>query len=64
MLLIGHERQHAVEVLENPKIVDANTLYHLYWQIGRTASERFETLAAEEMGFTVFSEAAASRTCR
>jgi hypothetical protein len=48
--LIGHELQHAVEVLENPKIRSSGELYQFFDRIGRTGLEAFETHRATRAG--------------
>jgi|SRR5215467_14259671 len=47
---IGHELQHAIEILANPGVRDWHTAYSLFQRIGRTGSERFETRAALQVG--------------
>jgi hypothetical protein len=61
---IGHELQHAVEVLQNPKIVDFNTLFLFYLRAAPTTrSEVFETEAARRAGLRVRAEVIASKKC-
>ena len=57
MGLIGHELQHAVEVLEDPHVTDATTAYTFFERTGPTGSERFETQAALNTGYRVSDEA-------
>ena len=53
MASIGHELRHALEVLENPALVDTTSVYLFYAQ-GRQANGRaFETQAAIDAGFAV-----------
>jgi hypothetical protein len=58
MSSIGHELQHALEVLGNPKIIDNNTLAHLYIREGEATHDdsRFETESAVEAGLQVEKE--------
>ena len=57
MGLIGHELRHAIEILGDPSVVDATSMYFLYQRIGRlgtyTASE---TEAAVQAGHAVRAE--------
>jgi hypothetical protein len=56
MASIGHELRHALEVLENPALVDAASVYLFYAQ-GREANNHpFETRAAIDAGFAVRNE--------
>ena len=55
--LIGHELQHAIEALAEPTVRSDAAIYSLFEQIGRTASGRFETHEADEIGITVQREA-------
>jgi hypothetical protein len=54
---IGHELQHAVEVLSDPSVTDYHKVYSFYQQEGRTGSDRFETAAAVRAGLDVLAEA-------
>jgi hypothetical protein len=54
---IGHELQHAVEVLSDPKVMDSRDLFHLFNRIGPTGVDRFETPAAVRAGLAVAREA-------
>jgi hypothetical protein len=38
MASIGHELQHAVEVLSNPKVIDNDSLAHFYFNVGPTGA--------------------------
>jgi hypothetical protein len=65
MASIGHELQHALEVLTNPKIIDNHTLAHLYMREGPTGdNDRFETESAVRSGLLVESELHAHFRCR
>ena len=56
MASIGHELKHALEVLENPGLVDATSVY-LYYAERRDAKDRpFETKEAIDAGFAVRNE--------
>jgi hypothetical protein len=56
MASIGHELRHALEVLENPALVDTASVYLFYAQ-GREANDHpFETRAAIDAGFAVRNE--------
>ena len=62
---IGHELQHVLEVLANPKIVNHDTLTHFYMRRGATGDEaRFETESAVRTGLLVEKEVRASSNCR
>lgn len=50
---IGHELRHAIEVLENPRLVDAAAIYLFYAQETGMVDHAFETGAAREAGFAV-----------
>jgi hypothetical protein len=54
---IGHELQHAVEVLSDPSVTDYYKVYSFYQREGPTGSDRFETLAAVRAGLEVLAEA-------
>jgi hypothetical protein len=47
---IGHELQHAIEILSDPHVRDMQSAYSLFERIGPTGSERFETPAALRAG--------------
>jgi hypothetical protein len=53
---IGHELQHAVEVLSDRHVIDYHTMYSFFEHIGPTGSERFETPAAVRVGMEVMAE--------
>jgi hypothetical protein len=54
---LGHELQHAVEVIEDESVVDEKSLVALYRRIGHqnsnAAPARWETDAAQQAGFRV-----------
>lgn len=54
---LGHELQHAVEVIEDEAVTDEKSLVALYRRIGRqsegAAPSRWETTAAQQTGFQV-----------
>jgi hypothetical protein len=65
MSSIGHELQHALEVLSNPKVIDNDSLAHFYLRIGATGDDtRLETEAAVQAGLLVEKELVASTQCR
>lgn len=53
---IGHELQHALEVLSNARIRDHSQFYHFFDRVGTRDENRFETKAALRMGLTVAKE--------
>jgi hypothetical protein len=54
---IGHELQHAVEVLHERRIKSDLQIHNFFDMLGRTRSERFETAKAMEAGLAVSREA-------
>jgi hypothetical protein len=54
---LAHEFQHVVEVIDEPSVVDDDSLVRLYRRIGVSSRERpnagWETLAAQAMGAQV-----------
>jgi hypothetical protein len=55
--VLGHELQHATEVADAPDVEDDDSLVRLYERIGlRTGRNRYETIAAQEMGRRVLRE--------
>ena len=56
---IGHELQHALEALRNPRIQNGFAMSSFFHQIGPEGTQRFETPEAERIGSAV-----ASETCR
>ena len=61
---IGHELHHAVDVLNNPKVVDFPTLYSFAQRTGKTSGAPFETQAAIRAGFAVHNEVKRAGRCR
>jgi hypothetical protein len=59
---IGHELQHAVEVLDDPGITNFYQMFHFFLREGPTGLERFETAAAVKTGWMIDSELHASRS--
>jgi hypothetical protein len=59
MASIGHELQHAIEVLRDPHINDMQSAYSFFEHEGPTGSGRFETAAAIDVGHHVRVEACA-----
>ena len=53
---IGHELQHAVEVLSDPAVTNGRAIVSFYQRVGPTGSERFETTPAIRAGLEVFAE--------
>ena len=56
MASIGHELQHAIEVLSDPHVRDMPSAYSLFERLGPTGSGRFETLSALQVGDLVRGE--------
>jgi hypothetical protein len=57
MGLIGHELRHAIEILGEPNVVDAVSMYFLYQRIGQLGTyTAFETQAAVQAGNAVRAE--------
>lgn len=55
--VIGHELQHAVEVLGNPTVRSGAAVFSFFDRIGKTGFEWFETAAAVRTGRDVAREA-------
>jgi hypothetical protein len=53
---IGHELQHALEALSNPRIRTTPGLSSFFHQIGPEGPRRFETTAATQVGLAVARE--------
>jgi hypothetical protein len=53
---IGHELQHAIEVLSDPHVTDMQSAYAFFDREGRTGSDRFETPTALQAGDRVSHE--------
>ena len=51
--VIGHELQHAIEVLMDPTIRSDAALYWMFYDIGKAGPERFETVKALAVGHAV-----------
>jgi hypothetical protein len=69
MATLGHELHHAVEIAEEPSVVDARTLAALYERIGRKTSDwngrqTFETDAAADAGLRARRELLVNSTRR
>ena len=58
---IGHELQHAVEVLRERRIRSDLQIYNFFDTLGRAVSGRFETDEAIDAGFAVAREACRGR---
>jgi hypothetical protein len=58
---IGHELQHAVEVLHERRIRSDLQIHNFFDVLARAVSERFETDEATEAGFAVAREACRGR---
>jgi len=56
MASIGHELRHALEVLEDPGLVDTARVYLFYAQAHQEKDRPFETRAAIDAGFAVRNE--------
>jgi hypothetical protein len=54
---IGHELQHALEALGNPRIRSGFAMSSFFHQIGPEGPRRFETPEADRIGATVAKEA-------
>lgn len=59
--MIGHELQHAVEVLSERRIRSSSQIYHFFGGIGSTGFGRFETAVALDAGLAVAREACRGR---
>src|SRR5215475_6150809 len=53
---IGHELQHAIEILSDPNVKDPESAYSLFQRLGPTDSGRFETPEALHVGELVGDE--------
>ena len=56
MASIGHELRHALEVLEDPGLVDTARVFQFYAQAHHEKDRPFETRAAIDAGFAVRNE--------
>jgi hypothetical protein len=59
--LIGHELQHAVEVLSDRSVISTASMLAFYQGDGRNGARSYETSAAVDAGLTVAREISASR---
>jgi hypothetical protein len=55
MASIGHELQHAVEVLSDPAVTDSHSMFFFYKRLSGDTG-RFETRAAIDAGLDVLAE--------
>jgi hypothetical protein len=53
MASIGHELQHALEVLANTRVTTAEGIFLFYQRESATMGETFETAAAERIGMAI-----------
>jgi hypothetical protein len=53
---LGHELQHAVEVLSEPAVTNGATMYSFLRRTALTDNNRFETTAAVDAGNAVIVE--------
>jgi hypothetical protein len=64
--LLGHELRHAVEIADEPSVVDAASLAALYrrigFSLGRGGAERYESEPAIDAGARVMREVSADRS--
>ena len=61
---IGHELHHAVDVLNEPGVVDFPTLYSFMERTWRTSGQRFESDEAIAAGSAVHNEVKRAGRCR
>jgi hypothetical protein len=61
---LGHELQHAVEVLSEPAVTNGVTMYNFLRQTAPTDGNRFETTAAVNAGNAVIDELMDQRASR
>ena len=54
--MIGHELQHAIELLRNPGIRSDIQAFNFFYNVGRTSARRFETEAAMQAGIAIATE--------
>jgi hypothetical protein len=64
MASIGHELQHAVEVLIHPAITTNQAIFFFFHRLGSTEKGRFETTAAVQAGLKVGVEMQERGQCR
>jgi hypothetical protein len=56
MTSIGHELQHAIEVLSDPHVTDIHSMYWFFERQGSSGLGRFETEAAIHVGLQIGKE--------
>jgi hypothetical protein len=56
MAAIGHELQHAIEVLDDPAVKDGVTMFNVLKRTAPTDGNRFETTRAVNVGNAVYDE--------
>jgi hypothetical protein len=56
MATLGHELQHAIEALSDPRVTDRLTIAAFFRQHAPTGNYSFETPAALQAGFNVYHE--------
>ena len=56
MSSLGHELQHAIEVLREPKITNGVTMFNFFKRTAPTDNNRFETAEAVNMGHAIYDE--------
>ena len=59
--MIGHELQHAIELLRNPGIRSDIQAYNFFYGVARTSSSRFETEPAMQAGIAIGREGCGER---
>jgi hypothetical protein len=64
LAVLGHELQHALEVLSNARLTTSQDVYLFYLRAAPTANDTFETDAAIRAGLQVERDVLASRTTR
>src|SRR5262249_2771937 len=64
MASIGHELQHAVEVLSDPAITTSRALFFFFHRRGSFEEGRFETSAAIQAGLEISAEMKKHGKCR
>ena len=60
---IGHELQHALEILGEPGIISSRHMYHFFDRVGQTGLDRFETSAAIKAGLNIEAELRCRARC-
>jgi hypothetical protein len=61
---LGHELQHAIEVLSEPAVTSGVTMYNFLRRTAPTDGNRFETTAAVNAGNAVIDELMNQRAAR